>query len=259
MLIDTHTHLYLDEFDQDRQEIVDRAVSSGVEKFFLPNLDSGSLQALHELSDLYPERCYPMMGLHPSSVKENYVEELERIKKQFQHRKYIAVGEIGIDLYWDKSFQVQQEFALREQIGWAKEFGLPVVIHSRESFSEIFAVLDEEGGDGLRGVFHSFTGGKQELERVLSYDFFIGINGIVTFKNSTLREIAAEIPPDKLLLETDSPFLAPVPKRGKRNESSFLPFVAEVMADIYGMNTRRLAEITTENALELFQAVAGNK
>ncbi len=253
MYIDSHTHLYLDAFSDDRDDMVRRALDAGITRMFLPNIDSSTTEQMFAMARDYPEQCFPMMGLHPTSVKENYEEELTAIKKQLDRPGVVAIGETGIDLYWDKTFIREQEIAFKTQIGWAKKMDLPLVIHARDSFKEIFRMMDEAGTDGLSGVFHSFTGGTEELQTALSYGFKIGINGIVTFKNSDLWQIISEIPPDRLLLETDSPFLAPVPFRGRRNESAYLVHIARKVAEIYNLNIEEVGAITTRNALELFQ------
>ena len=253
MFTDSHTHLYLDAFSDDRDKMVSRAIKAGVTKMFLPNIDSSSIEAMFSLAKDYPGKCFPMMGLHPTSVKENYLEELSSVEKQLDRPGIVAIGETGIDLYWDKTFLKEQEIAFKTQIDWAKTLNLPLVIHARDSFQEIFRMLDESGTEGLNGVFHSFTGGKAELRQALSFGFYIGINGIVTFKNSELWQVFEELPLDRLLLETDSPFLAPVPFRGRRNESSYLVHIASRVAEIYDLNTEELGALTTRNALELFQ------
>ena len=211
MYTDSHTHLYLEAFKDDRDQMVQRAIDSGVSRMLLPNIDSSSIGPMFALTERFPDHCFPMMGLHPTSVKENYQEELGRIEKALVPENIVAIGESGIDLYWDKTFLKEQEEVFSVQIAWAMDLDLPLVIHARDSFQEIFRVLDTAGGPGLRGVFHSFTGGHEELERALSYNFMIGINGIVTFKHSNLGEVVRKIPTNRLLLETDAPFLAPVP------------------------------------------------
>jgi len=253
MFIDSHTHLYLDAFEADRGQMLQRALDAGVSRMLLPNIDSQSIEPLFSLTDQYPEHCFPMMGLHPTSVKENYQEELALVKASLDQKNIIAIGETGIDLYWDKTFLREQEEVFAIQIGWALERDLPLVIHARDSFQEIFQVLDREGGTELRGVFHSFTGGIDELEQALSYNFMIGINGIVTFKNSGLPEVVRGIPTTRLLLETDAPFLAPVPYRGKRNESSYLVETAAKTAEIYNLTIEELGRITSKNAELLFR------
>ena len=252
-MIDTHTHLYLNAFDDDREQMVERAIATGIKYMFLPNIDSSSVNGMHTLCARFPENCFPMMGLHPTSVKENYLEELGLIEAAMKGKEIVAIGETGIDLYWDKTFLKEQEEVFATQIRWALELDLPLVIHARDSFQEIFNILDTEAGAGLRGVFHSFTGGFKELERALSYNFMIGINGIVTFKNSRLGEVVRSIPTNRLLLETDSPFLAPVPYRGRRNESSHLLETAKKVAEIYNLTLEELAGITSSNADQLFR------
>lgn len=253
MYTDSHTHLYLEAFKEDREQMISRAIKAGVRLMFLPNIDSSSIGAMFSLVDSYPSHCFPMMGLHPTSVKENYREELKNIEAHLNQKKYIAIGESGIDLYWDTSFATQQEEAFRIQIRWARERKLPLVIHARESFQEIFRILDDAGGPDLTGVFHSFTGTREELQKALSYNFMIGINGIVTFKNSRLDQLVGDIPRDRILLETDAPFLAPVPYRGRRNESSYLLNTAAKVAEIYNVTPEEVGEMTTQNALHLFQ------
>lgn len=253
MYTDSHTHLYLDAFTDDRDAMIKRAIDAGITKMLLPNIDSSSTEAMFNLAGEYPGVCLPMMGLHPTSVKENYREELEAIEKQLDHPGIVAIGEAGIDLYWDKTYIKEQEIVFKTQIQWAKELELPLVIHARDSFPEIFRMLDESETEGLRGVFHSFTGGPGELKKALSYDFMIGINGIVTFKNSNLGETVSQIPLNRLLLETDSPFLAPVPFRGKRNESAYLIHVAAKVAEIHNLTSEELGGITSRNAFDLFQ------
>lgn len=252
MLIDTHTHIYLKEFDEDREDVVSRSISSGVEKLFLPNIDSGSIESMMNLAEKHPDICFPMIGLHPGSVNENYLDELDRIQSYYEKGRFIGVGEIGIDLYWDKTFINEQEKAFEIQLNWAKKYSLPVVIHARDSFQEIYKVLDKVFEEGMKGVFHSFTGSFDDVEKIKEYDFYYGINGIVSFKNSDLPKTVKAIPENRLLLETDSPYLAPTPKRGKRNESSFLKFTCEKLADVLGMNLKEVEELTTKNALKLF-------
>lgn len=253
MFIDSHTHLYLDAFQDDRKSMIQRALDAGVSRMLLPNIDSSTTKALFSLSASYPSQCLPMMGLHPTSVKENYLEELRHIEGQLEREGIIAIGETGIDLYWDQSYLKQQQEVFRTQIAWAMELDLPLVIHARDSFPEIFKALEKWGGPGLRGVFHSFTGTQEDLRRALSFDFMIGINGIVTFKNSGLSEVVQSIPLQRLLLETDAPFLAPVPHRGRRNESSYLPEIAGKVAEIHRLGIKEIASITSRNAEQLFQ------
>jgi TatD DNase family protein len=259
MFVDTHTHLYLDAFEADRDPMIRRALDAKVRRMLLPNIDSRSIEAMFSLAEQYPDHCFPMMGLHPTSVKENYLEELSIVEAALQRPGIIAIGETGIDLYWDKGFLKEQEESFSTQIRWAMELDLPLVIHARDSFPEIFGILDRVGGPALRGVFHSFTGGPDELKQALSYNFLIGINGIVTFKNSKLSEVVRSIPRDRLLLETDSPFLAPVPYRGKRNESSYLVGIATKVAEIYNLSGEEVARITSANAENLFRLKPKNE
>ena len=250
--IDTHTHLYLNQFDPDRSEVVKRAVINKVTHLLLPNIDSGSIGAMLKMREDFPEVCLPMMGLHPTSVKDQYEQELLVVENWLNEDSFIAIGEIGIDLYWDKKYITNQLEAFEVQIKWAKERNLPIVIHARNSFREIFSVLDKHADQRLRGVFHSFTGNSDEALKILEYGFYLGINGIITFKNSGLDKIVKNIPPEKLLLETDSPYLAPIPERGRRNESSYIPYIAKTLADIYYISIDKIAGITTDNARNLF-------
>jgi TatD DNase family protein len=253
MFTDTHTHLYLDAFSGDRDDMVHRALGAGVSRMLLPNIDHSTIRPLLQMTDHYPGICLPMMGLHPTSVKNDYEKELSEVEQVLDHPGVVAIGEIGIDLYWDQTYVREQEKVFRKQIRWATERALPIVIHARDSFKEIFRVLDQEGTSGLTGVFHSFSGTVAELEKALSYGFMIGINGIVTFKNSNLASLVPLIPKDKILLETDAPFLAPVPYRGKRNESSYLVNVACRVAEIYNLSVEDTGKITTRNAEVLFK------
>ncbi len=253
MFVDTHTHLFVDAFDEDRDTVVQRAIDCGVEICLLPNIDSSTIDAMHALATKYPENCFPMMGLHPGSVGENWEEELETIRKHLFIGKYVAVGEIGMDLYWDKTYVPQQREAFRRQVNWAKELGLPVVIHAREAFQEIFSILDELNDERLTGVFHCFTGTADDAAKVLSYGGFkLGLGGVLTYKKAALDQSLKDVPLSAIVLETDSPYLPPVPHRGKRNESAYLLHVAEKLADVYGVPLREIEEKTTKNALELF-------
>ncbi|MCO5259555.1 MAG: TatD family hydrolase [Crocinitomicaceae bacterium] len=255
MLIDTHTHLFSEEFNTDRTEVVERAIKSGVEKLLLPNIDSSSLDAMFELCNQFPDNCYPMVGLHPGSVDANFEQQLNSVKKAlFENTsKCVAVGEIGMDLYWDKSHVEQQRIVFSEQVKWAKELRLPIVIHAREAFDEIFAILDELNDENLSGVFHCFTGNIEQANKALSYgNFKLGIGGVLTYKKSDLPEVLTEIDLKHLVLETDSPYLPPVPFRGKRNESSYILHVAEKLTSVYNVSIKTIEEITTANAKELF-------
>ncbi|PZD78423.1 TatD family hydrolase [Mesonia sp. K7] len=253
ILIDTHTHLYSDAFDVDIDEVIQKAFDADVKKFFLPAIDSETTQKMYDLEQKYPKNVHLMMGLHPTSVKENFEDELQHVETQFSQREFIAVGEIGIDLYWDKSTLGIQEEAFRRQIQFAKAKKLPIVIHCRDAFDEIFEVLETEKDDDLLGVFHCFTGNKQQAEQAISYNMKLGIGGVVTFKNGKIDQFLHEFDLSNFVLETDSPYLAPVPFRGKRNESSYTRLVAEKMAEIFGVSVEKIAEETTKNALEVFK------
>ena len=253
-LIDTHTHLFAQQFDEDRLEVVHRALEKGVQQMLLPNIDSSSIQPMLNLCTEFPENCFPMMGLHPCDVKENYLEELEIIEEWLQKEKFVAVGEIGIDLYWDKSTLSIQQDAFRKQVELAKKYKLPIAIHVRDSFDEVLAIVDELNDDNLSGVFHCFTGNETQANHIINYGGFkLGIGGVVTFKNSGLNKTLSTISTEHLILETDSPYLAPTPYRGKRNESSYVVLVAEKLAEIYGKSVEKIADITTQNAKELFK------
>ncbi len=254
MLIDTHTHLYSEEFDRDRDEAIKRANAIGIKRFYLPAIDSSYTQRMLDLEAQFPDQMKLMMGLHPTSVKpETYLEELENVKNWLGKRNFAAVGEIGIDLYWDKTNLKEQQIAFKTQIGWAKEKGLPIVIHCRESFDEIFEVLEEEKDNKLFGIFHCFTGTKEQAERAIDFNMKLGIGGVVTFKNGRIDQFLNEIPIEHIVLETDSPYLAPVPYRGKRNESAYLQNVIEKLVDIYKISEKEIAQLTTRNALSVFE------
>lgn len=254
ILVDTHTHLYLDNFEEDRIEVVESAIESGVKYMLLPRIDSETFREQEKLAETFPENCLSMVGLHPSSVKADFEKELTIIEEALSsNEKYIAVGEIGIDLYWDKSFKKQQEIAFREQLKLAKAFHLPVSIHVRDSFNEIYKILAEEKTDALTGIFHCFTGNLEESKKIIDIGFKMGIGGILTFKNADLAGVVKEIPLDYLVLETDAPFLAPTPHRGKRNESKFLLNIAQKLAEIKSMNLQEVADITTQNAASVFK------
>ncbi|MEO1009703.1 MAG: TatD family hydrolase [Bacteroidota bacterium] len=252
MLTDTHTHLYSEAFDEDRDTVMQKAMDNGIRRFFVPAIDSSYTRRMLDLERTYPENVFLMMGLHPTHVKENFKDELAHVKKQLAQRRYYAVGEIGIDLYWDKTFLKQQQEAFRFQIQLAKEYGLPIVIHCRESFDEIFEVLEAEKSDGLFGIFHCFTGDLKQAKRALSYNMKLGIGGVVTFKNGKIDRFLHQINLRHIVLETDAPYLAPVPYRGKRNESAYLINVLEKLSDVYGVSQEEIARITTENSREVF-------
>ena len=253
-LIDTHTHLFAQQFDEDRPEVIHRALEKGVKQMLLPNIDSSSIQPMLNLCAEFPNNCFPMIGIHPCDIKKNYLEELEIIEEWLQNEKFVAVGEIGIDLYWDKNTLSIQEDAFRKQVELAKKYKLPIAIHVRDSFDEVLAIIDELNDDYLSGVFHCFTGNEDQANHIINYGGFkLGIGGVVTFKNSDLDKTLSTISIEYLILETDSPYLAPTPYRGKRNESSYMILVADKLAEIYGKSLEEVAYITTQNAKELFK------
>lgn len=252
MLIDTHSHIYSEDFNHDIDEVMQHAYDNDVKKIILPNIDSGSVKRLLDLSDSYPHLCYPLMGLHPTSVSEDYKEELEAVEYWLEKRKFYGIGEIGIDLYWEQKFVEEQKEAFRHQIKLAKSHSLPIVIHVRNSFEEVHAIVKEEQDGNLNGIFHCFTGSIEEAQKVTDVGFYMGIGGVVTFKNSSLDKVIKSVDIKNLVLETDSPYLAPVPKRGRRNESAYLAFVAQKVAEIYDISVEEVAEITSANARQLF-------
>ncbi len=258
ILTDTHTHLYLEEFDEDREAVVQRALDAGVRYLLLPNIDSKSAGPLLEMCDRYPQHLFPMMGLHPTDVKANYSDELEKVEQRLDERKFFAIGEIGMDLYWDRTYAEEQKAALRYQIGLAKKHSLPVVLHVRDAFDEIFEVIDDTFDERLTGVFHCFTGNAEQARKIISWNFMLGIGGVLTFKNSGLDQAIKDVPMEYLLLETDSPFLAPKPFRGKRNESAHLIYIAEKLAAVKGISIEEVAQITTANAKRLFNFAPEN-
>ena len=252
MIIDTHTHLYASEFAADRADVIDRAKEAGVLQFVLPAIDSETTEAMHALKRDYPNTMHLMIGLHPTHVGDTVAEELAHVYAQLQQHQFVAVGEIGMDLYWDKNYKKAQQEAFAQQITWALEFDLPIVIHCRDAFDEIFEVLEGVNNTKLRGVFHCFTGDITQAQRAIDLNMLVGIGGVVTFKNAGLSETLAQIPLASVVLETDAPYLAPTPHRGKRNESSFLPLIATKVASVYGLNTHKIAQITTQNAKKIF-------
>ena len=252
-LIDTHTHLFSSQFDDDRHLIVQNAIDKGVSKMLLPNINSQTIDAMHKLCADFPTHCFPMMGLHPCDIKENYLEELQIVKSYLDKGSYVAVGEIGIDLYWDKDTLDIQKEAFRQQLIWAKEYDLPVAIHIRESFDEVFEIIEEVNDDHLRGVFHCFTGNEAQAKKAIELGFMLGVGGVVTFKNSGLDKTLKNLDLNHLILETDSPYLAPTPHRGQRNESSFLHLIAQKLAEIYEINVEEVAKVTSHNANTLFK------
>ena len=252
MLTDTHTHLYSDSFDDDRNEMMQRAMEKGVNRFFIPAIDSAYIPSMYQLEKNYPKQVFLMMGLHPTSVKENYQEELKIVEEQFNNRSFFAVGEIGIDLYWDTSTLAIQKEAFKYQIQLAKKYKLPIVIHCRDAFDEVFDVLESEKGEDLFGIFHCFTGTKDQAQKAISYNMKLGIGGVVTFKNGKIDTFLSEIDIKHIVLETDSPYLSPVPFRGKRNESSYLSYICKKVSEIYNISEDEVARITTNNSKNVF-------
>ncbi|MEA3444306.1 MAG: TatD family hydrolase [Bacteroidota bacterium] len=252
MLIDTHSHIYLDNFNSDRDEVVSRALAAGVEKILLPNIDRTSVDDMLFLSAKYPKTCFPMMGLHPGSVKKNWETELRWVEDWFNKRNFIAVGEIGIDLYWDKTYEKEQKIVFARQIQLAKTLGLPFIIHSRNSFPEVFQVLEENYNGKYNGVFHAFSGNEDLGRKAIAMGFKLGVGGVVTYKNAGLDKTIKKLGIDHLVLETDSPYLTPVPHRGKRNESSYITIIANFIAEILEIEFDQVAEITSKNAKEVF-------
>ena len=251
-MIDTHTHLYLDQFQNDINDVMHRAISSGVKKFYLPSISSKYNKSMHDLKKKFPDRVFCMIGLHPCYVDENFRFEIDFVKKQIKKNDYKAIGEIGIDLFHEKKYFKQQVIAFEEQIKLAIEYDLPVVIHSRESFDEIFEVLKKYKSNRLRGIFHCFTGDKEQAEKIIDLNFLLGIGGVITFKNGKISEFLSSIPLDKIVLETDSPYLAPTPHRGKRNESSFLQIIASKIAEIYNIHFDEVSSVTEQNSIKIF-------
>lgn len=253
-LIDTHSHIYQEDFNADIEDVMKRAADIGISNILLPNVDMESIDQMHCLCDTYPSVCIPMMGLHPTSVHPTYDGILKEMKPLFSQRKYIAVGEIGIDLYWDKTYLKEQKEAFEEQLKWSIELDLPVVIHNRDAFSEVMDSISKVGDQQLRGVFHSFGGSQEDLETILALDnFMIGINGVLTFKKSEeFRNYLNIAPLERILLETDAPYLSPVPFRGKRNEPSYMLNTAQKLAEVYGVSLEKIGAQTTLNARQLF-------
>ena len=253
-LIDTHSHLFLEEFSEDLPQVIERARSAGVTHIFMPNIDSTTIDSMLSVCNTYNDYCFPMIGLHHTSVNADYEKELEIVARELRSfNKYIAIGEVGMDLYWDKTFLKEQQIVLDKQTNWALEYDLPVVIHCRDAFGYIYNVLEPYKNTSLKGVFHSFTGTDDEAARILEFSgFLIGINGVVTFKKSRLPEVLTKIPLEKIVLETDSPYLTPVPNRGKRNESAYVKDTLMKVSDIYRMSPEAVGRVTSENALKVF-------
>lgn len=252
ILTDTHTHLYSEAFDDDRAAMMQRAFKNNIQRMFVPAIDSTYTESMLDLEKKYPKNVFLMMGLHPTHVKENYLEELAHVESMLKSRTFIAIGEIGIDLYWDKTLLEEQKTAFRIQIQLAKQYQLPIVIHCRDAFDEVFEVLESEKGDDLYGIFHCFTGDKEQAQRAISYNMKLGIGGVVTFKNGKIDQFLKDIDLMHIVLETDSPYLAPTPYRGKRNETSYLTEVVAKLSEIYQMSEEEIASITTENSKAVF-------
>lgn len=255
MIIDTHCHLFTEEFDADRSVCIQKALETNVQKILLPNIDSSSISRLYETEQQYPEICLAMMGLHPTSVKENYLEELNQVKTELEKRKFVGIGEIGMDLYWDKTFITEQKIVLKTQLEWAVKYNYPVSIHCREAFDEIFDVLDSMA-DLPKGVFHCFTGNLDQAQKILSYHRFkLGIGGVVTFKKSSLPHILEHIDIQHIVLETDAPYLAPAPFRGKRNEPAYIKYVVEKLSEIKKLDTATIIHQCFKNTCEVFDSI----
>jgi len=252
MITDTHTHLYSSQFKEDQSAMIQRAKDAGVSRFFIPAIDSSYTESMMKLEKNFPKDVFLMMGLHPTSVKENYLEELAHVKEWIDKKKFFALGEIGIDLYWDSSFLIQQQEAFRTQIKWAKEKNLPIVIHCRDAFDEIFEILEQEKGDSLRGIFHCFTGTKEQAEKAINYNMKLGIGGVATFKNGKIDRFLNEINLKHIVLETDAPYLAPTPFRGKRNESAYITNIIDKLVEIYKVPFEEIVATTTQNSKAVF-------
>ncbi len=253
---DTHTHLYISDFESDRYEVVKKAIDTGITRMILPGINSSYIPVQIDLAEKFPENCFPAFGLHPSDVNEDFKKEINIAAEYLQKINAVAVGETGIDLYWDKTYAEQQKTAFEKQVILAKEFKLPIIIHVREAFKEVFDIIDKLNDKNLTGIFHSFTGTKKEAQKIIEYGGFkIGINGIVTFKNSGLDKVVQEIDLHHIVLETDSPYLSPVPKRGRRNESSHLIYIAEKIAEIKKVSLDKVAKVTNENTEETFKNI----
>lgn len=252
-MIDTHAHLYLEDFDEDREAVMQRAAEKGIEKVYLPNIDSSTIEALLRMEGDFSGRALPMMGLHPGSVKDDWKEQLSVVKKWLDKRSFAAVGEIGLDFYWDITFKEQQIAAFKQQIDWALEYKLPIVIHARNSLEECIEIVRARQNGALTGIFHCFSGTEKQAREIIGLGFCMGVGGILTFKKSTLPEVIKKIPLQHLVLETDAPYLTPAPHRGKRNESSYIPHIAEKLAAVKDVSLAEVAEVTTANALGIYQ------
>ena len=252
-LIDTHTHLYIEAFDEDRQQVLDDALAAGVSHFFIPAIDSFYMERMYALEKQHPQRIHLMAGLHPTHVKEDFLNELDQVGRQLKERAFCAVGEIGMDLYWDKTFIEEQKEAFSKQIQWAKDFQLPIVIHCRDAFDEVFEILETQRSTDLNGIFHCFTGTQEQAEHAIDLNLKLGIGGVVTFKNGKIDRFLDQLPLESIVLETDAPYLSPVPFRGKRNQSQYLILIAKKVAECYGLPIEKVARMTTQNACNVFK------
>lgn len=252
MLIDTHSHIYSEDFNDDIDEVLQNAYNNDIKKIVLPNIDSGTIKRLLDLSNAYPHICYPLMGLHPTSVSSDFREELSAVEYWLDKQKFYGIGEIGIDLYWDTTYLKEQQEVFRYQIKLAKSRQLPIVIHVRDSFKEVYEIVKEEQDGNLKGIFHCFSGDEDAARKIIDSGFLLGIGGVVTFKNSNLNEVLKNVDLKYMVLETDSPYLAPEPKRGRRNESSYLVYIAQKLAEVHQITLKEVADITTANARQLF-------
>ncbi|HET8573544.1 MAG TPA: TatD family hydrolase [Edaphocola sp.] len=252
---DSHTHLFAEEFDDDRDAVVARALAAGVDKMYLPNIDTGTVPAMLQMAEKWPANCFPMIGLHPCSVKAGFQRQLDKLAAYFQQQHFWAIGEVGLDFYWDTAFRQEQVSAFQQQIDWALVQDLPVVIHTRNSIDECISIIEKKQNGSLRGVFHCFSGNVEQAQKIIALGFYIGIGGVATFKNGGLAPVLKEIGLKRILLETDSPYLAPVPYRGKRNESSYIPVIAQKIADIKEITLEQVSEVTTRNAAHLFEKI----
>lgn len=250
--IDTHTHVYLDEFANDRQEVISHAIAAGVTRMMLPNIDSTSINSMLALADQYPDNCLPMIGLHPTSVNSDYMDELSVIEKWLAERKFYGIGECGMDLYWDHTYAKEQELVFRHQIDLARTYDLPLIVHIRKASNEVIRILKDVNKSDLRGIFHCFSGSVEQAKEAIHYGFSLGLGGVITFKNNIMQETLKSIDLKHLVLETDAPFLAPVPHRGKRNEPLYIPLIAQMIADIKDVPVEEVAEATTNNAKRIF-------
>ena len=252
LLIDTHAHLYLNEFEKDRADVIKKAIASNVKKIFFPNIDSTTIDDMLETVKMFPNNIFPLIGLHPTSVEEDFENEIKIVNELLQKQKFYGIGEIGLDFYWDTTFKEEQLKAFETQLQIAKKNKLPAIIHTRNSFNETLQIVKQEKNNNLKGIFHCFTGDLNQAKEIIDLDFYLGIGGIVTFKNSKLSEVLQAIDLQHIVLETDSPYLAPEPKRGKRNESSYINYIAKKIADIKNVSIDEVAEVTSQNAIKLF-------